>query len=94
MRLPEAIEAPHGWPESDENLMSNFDHEVNEVVAARMREAHLVARYPAWDFNACCWFSEGKYYAAVRVYRVLRATFAAETPQLLMNEVSIEFGWD
>jgi hypothetical protein len=94
MKLDEAIDSPQDWPRLGDSLMSNFDHEVDEKIAAELRAVQAVANYPGWDFHATCWWdgARGMYMAAVRRYRSLRATFAAPTPRELMEEISAEFG--
>jgi hypothetical protein len=94
--LPELIDYPHDWPELGENLMSNFDHEVNEDVADKLRTTQAVAVYPGWEFNAKCWWDgqNARYLAAVRRYGTLRGTYAAPTPQDLMRAISMEYGPD
>jgi hypothetical protein len=81
------------WPEID-NLMSNFDREVDQDVAQRLQTEQVIANYPGWNFNAYCWFKDGLFYAAVRRYGTHVATISAETPAELMENVSNEFGWD
>lgn len=96
MKLEQTMDYPHDWPELDDSLMSNFDHEVDEKVAQELKTVRATAGYPGWDFNAKCWYdgATGLYMAAVRTYRQLRATFAAPTPKELMEEISAEFGYD
>jgi hypothetical protein len=79
-----------GWTVA---LMSNFDHEVDEEVAEKLRTENARAEYPGWNFNAECWFADGQFHAAVRTYHVHRETFSADTPEELMELVSGRFGW-
>lgn len=96
MKLEEIIDYPQDWPRHAEQLMTNFDHEVDEKVATEMKEAQIVADYPGWNFHATCWWdgARGTWMAAVRCYRRLMATYAAETPKQLMDEISGAFGHD
>jgi len=94
-KLSEVIDYPRDWPELD-TLMSNFDHEVDESVAAQLKEVKAVAKYPGWEFSATCWWDgeRGQYLAAVRRYCSLRATYAAATPQGLMRLICEDYGND
>lgn len=73
-------------------LMSNFDHEVNEDVAERMKTEQVLAEYTGRDFHAVCWYCDDQYHAKVCVYGVLRATISAPTPRDVMREVCEVFG--
>jgi len=88
----ELADYPHDWPDAGDNLMSNFDGEVDQKIAARMKVEHVTANYPGWNFNAQCWFEGGKFKAAVRCYSAHVATYAADTPEELRDEISAEYG--
>ncbi len=89
--MTDLLEVPD-WPMIHEDLMSNFDHEVDAEVAQRLRTEQVLAPYPGWDFHADCWFADDQFHAAVFVYHVHRATLSADTPQELMELVSNEYG--
>lgn len=91
--MPDVLQEPPDWPMLDDDIMSNFDHEVDQAVAQKLRDEKVLAPYPGWDFWACCWFSKGQFHAAVNTYRVHRATISAATPEELMKAVSDKFGW-
>ena len=76
------------------NLMSNFDHQVDDVVAQQLRDEQVMAVYPGWDFNALCWFADDRFHAAVYRYHVRRAIISASTPKKLMKAVCKAFGRD
>lgn len=82
------------WPMLDDELMSNFDHEVNQQMAQRLRHDQVTARYPAWNFFAHCWFADDQFHAAVLVYHEHVGSFSADTPEELMKAVSDAYGWD
>jgi hypothetical protein len=82
------------WPELDDNLMSNFDHEVDQTVAQLLRNGRVWAGYPGWNFFAHCWFADDQFHAAVLVYHEHRSTISAETPEELMKAVSDTYGWE
>jgi hypothetical protein len=75
-------------------FMSNADGQVNQEVAARLRNEQGLAEYTAWNFHAECWFADGWFCAAVYTHHVHRATFTARTPEQLMRDVSDAYGWD
>lgn len=82
------------WPMLDDELMSNFDREVNAGIADQLRSRDVMARYAGSNFSADCWFADGQFHAAVHRYHAHVATMSAETPEELMDLVSDEYGWD
>lgn len=84
---------PEDWEDVGESLMSNFDREVDETVAAKLKEGPYVADYPGWDFHAVCWFKDGLYHARVKCYQVVRGFYSAATPAELMEVISEEYGY-
>jgi hypothetical protein len=93
---------PPSWPflrGDDEGLfgavlMCNEDGQVNQQVAARLRNERGLAEYTAWNFHAECWFADEWFHAAVYTHHVHRATLTARTPEQLMRDVSDAYGWD
>ena len=94
VRLEAIEDYPHDWPYASDNLMSNFDHEIDQTVAEELKRDKLIAEYPGWEFHATCWWdgARGKYLAAVRRYHALVATYAAGTPKELMDAICEDFG--
>lgn len=80
------------WPVLDDDLMSNFDHSVDQAVADRLRNEQVLAIYPGWDFNATCWFADGMFHAGVHVFHEYIETLSAGTPEELMTLVCEEYG--
>lgn len=51
------------------NVYSNFDHQIDEEVSARLAKGHVVAEHTAWDFFALIWMEDGKFYEMVKRYQ-------------------------
>ena len=77
-------------------VMSNFDREIDEEVAAQLCEKPglVMAGYPGWDFYARVFYLDTKYHAEVWRYRTPVDTISADTLQEIMHDVSEEYGYD
>ena len=82
------------WEHTDENLMSNFDHEVNQETAQVLKGGPFAAPYTAWNFYAMCWFADEQFHAEVSQYHAHMDTLSADTPEELMEKCSDRFGED
>lgn len=82
------------WPDAGDSLMSNFDGEVDEAIAAKLRSGQFTAGYPGWNFHARCWFADGQYHARVKVYCSVRGYYSADTPKELMRAISERYGYE
>ena len=79
----------------DDELMSNFDHEINEEIKNKLIEnSNLMAGYPGWEFHGECWFNEGMFYCKVMRYKSCVGYYKAETPEELMEEISSIYGYE
>lgn len=78
----------------EDSVMSNFDREVDEGVAAFLKaNPRTHAGYPGWNFNGRVWF-EGCWKCEVWQYRSPIEVIEAESPQELMTAVSEKYGYD
>lgn len=50
-----AVRRPSDFEDSDETIMSNFDHIVDNEVAEKIKGQKLFAGYAAWDFFGYVW---------------------------------------
>lgn len=82
------------WPKHNEDLMSNYDHQVNKEVESLIKNNKILVDYPGWNFHAQCWFDNEKFHAAIKVYQVEQEILSADTPEELMEIVSLKYGWD
>jgi hypothetical protein len=82
------------WPDAGDELMSNYDHEVNHDIAEKLRTGEFTADYPAWNFRATCWFQRGQFHARVKRHKVVQGIWSADTPEKLMAAISSEFGYE
>lgn len=89
--MGEKIKPPQDQPDLGE-VMSNFDHVVNDDVAEKLKSGG-VSDYPGWDFHGTVWYSGGEYHCAVHRYKVHVATISALTCADLMDAVSEDFGY-
>lgn len=74
--------------------LSNFDHEVPDGLADKLRAGGCYCDYAAWNFHAKVWFEDGMFHAYVRRYRSHAGTRSAETLEDLMRKCSDEWGYE
>ncbi len=89
---------PAGWvelagPGPFTDVITNFDHSIDEDVAEKLREGGTFARHAAWNFNGLVWFDGGRWHERVSVYGQTRNAYTADTLEQLRQIVNDEFGW-
>lgn len=79
---------------SIDDVMSNFDHEIDKKIENQLRQGNCYAGYPAWDFHGQVYWENDRFYCEVRRYGYLVDVISADTLEELMGNVSGEYGWD
>lgn len=75
------------------NVMSNFDHRVEEDVAAYLMEhPDEHGGYPGWGFYGRVWFDNGEWACAVSRHGGYVETIRAGSLEELMETVSEKYG--
>jgi len=61
--------------ETDESVYSNFDHELNQTIVAKLQENpnKIYAQHAAWDFCGYIWFDGTLFHERVLRYHQLVA---------------------
>jgi len=77
-----------------DEVMSNFDHDIDEDVAKQLQEkpGRLYGQHSAWDFCGRVWFENDKFHEQVWVYGSPVKEISSKTLEELMEEVNDEFG--
>lgn len=88
------LATPPADAEDLDDVMSNFDHDIDEAVAAKLVTGNYVAGYPAWDFHGTVWFQDGVFKCQVKRYLAHVATIEAPTLRELMSECCRRYGAD
>lgn len=79
---------------SGENVVSNFDHVIDENIVEKMKTDKKVYGYPAWDFYGSVWYKDGKYHCAVMQYHSLSEIVSGGTFQEVKDSVCKKYGND
>lgn len=87
------IRPPTLWPVLDTELISNFDHILNQQVRSRVTAGGCVAMHPAWNFFGVIWCADGRWFEMVKSYRVHVVTVEAPSLEAQLEAVNNEFGW-
>ena len=75
------------------DVMSNFDHTVEDGMDERLKSGKLCGDYAGWNFHGTVWFDK-VFKCQVMVYGCHHATIEADSLKGLMEAVSNEFGYD
>jgi len=83
-----------GYRHANEDICSNFDHEINQELAEKMKEEKIYADYPGWDFHANVWFMDGKYHCLVSQYHQVVDHITDESFEKIKETVCSKYGDD
>lgn len=76
------------------DVMSNYDHEIEEGAEEKLRSGKFYGDYVAWDFHARVWFDGKNFKAMVKRYRVHVGTVTSPTLNAIMELASNEWGYN
>jgi len=87
-------EIPINYKYIEEAMMSNFDHIIDENVAAQLRDQPCYSQYSGWDFCGYVWcvHSEQKYKCEVWTWKEPREIIEADSLEEIMDIVSDKYG--
>lgn len=88
------IKLPEHFIEYSESIMSNIDHVVDRNVEEALKDTPFWASYPGMGFYGRVWYQDSKWYCEVWCYGSHCQTFVADSPEELMDGVSLEYGYD
>lgn len=88
------IRIPEDFDDFGDAVMSNFDHEINNEIAEKIKGKKYFSQYAGWNFCGYCWWQAGKWHCEIHVYRCYQKTISATTLQEIMDEVCDEYGSD
>jgi hypothetical protein len=79
--------------EEIDNVMSNFDHEINYEIAEQLKTTNTFAGYPAWDFFGYVWYENNQYHCEINRYCVHIDTISADKIEEIMEIASEKYGY-
>lgn len=89
MQLPNSFKEYNG-----EEIMSNFDGQINFRTAQAIKTNPLYSGYSGWYFYGYVWWEEGQWHCDVWQYRSYKETFSSSTLEELKNDVCDSYGYD
>lgn len=84
---------PKSFSESNNEIMSNFDGQINLKTAEEIKGKDLFSRYAGWNFNGKVWWQNNKWLCEIWCYQSFRETFVCDTLKEMMEEISSEYGY-
>lgn len=90
------LKIPGNYKEYSEAVMSNFDHEINESIAKKLKKENIYSQYAGWNFCGYVWWNRKikKWCCEVWQYRSHVETITANTLNEIMEDVSNKYGND
>lgn len=83
------------WEVIDQEVMSNFDHEINIEIAEYLKRDDVIAYYSAWGFSGLVWFDKKDQVYKCRVSRYHNPVAGySGTLQQIMEAASGDYGSD
>lgn len=75
------------------DVMSNFDHEIEDGAEKKLKSGEFYGSYPAQNFYGCVWFDGEVFLCQVNCYQSHEETVTAPTLRGIMDAVSDDWGW-
>lgn len=95
MNIKKIIEELRNYKKGDE-VVSNFDGEVNEKLEELMKKKRIVCGYSAWNFHGDIWYSPSikKMHCLIMQYGSPIEVIEAKTVEEIRQLASEKYGWD
>ena len=75
-----------------EDIMTNFDHSIEDGAEKLLMENKVYGFYPALDFHGAVWFEDGKFHCEVWHFGIHIDTVDADSLQEIMDTCSRQYG--
>lgn len=76
------------------DVMSNFDHMIEDGMEEKLKSGKFYGDYSAWNFHAQVWFDGKNFKAMVKRYQAHVGTITALTLEQIMELASDNWGYD
>jgi len=76
------------------DIMSNFNHEIENDAEEKLKAGGVYGAYPAWNFHSTVWFDSKKFKCQIKQYRVHVDTIEADSLSEIMEKASAIYGND
>jgi len=80
------------YQECNEDLMSNFDHQIEPNAEELLKSSKIYGGYPGWNFHGDVWFEDNKFYCEIWQWGNHVNTLEAESLREIMDEASEYYG--
>ena len=81
-----------GFDKLNDDVMSNFDHEINKDIEVRLKNEKVYSGYPGWNFHGEVWYEQNQFHCEVWVYGSIKEVISEDTLEELMESVSDKYG--
>lgn len=94
MKKETTYRVPETFSKFPEEIMSNFDREINEEVRTSIKNKQLYADYPAWNFHARVWYEKVRWRCEIWRFGSYIETISSKTLRGIMNKSSKKYGYN
>jgi DNA modification methylase len=87
---------PENYIKHDDDIMSNFDHDIDNNVAEELKQTDQYAQYSGWNFCGEIWWDKEskKWCCEIWTHAFYRETYESDSLKEIMNSVSEKFGYE
>ena len=90
--MSQTITQNEEYEEIEEEVMSNFDHTIDEKVADKLKEGKYYSQYTGWNFCGYIYWNNDNWICEIWQYNSKIDTKKASTLSEIMDEVSSQYG--
>jgi hypothetical protein len=84
---------PDDFHDTDETVMSNFDHAIDRTLEDKLRKEKVIMGYTGLNFCGDVWH-DGVFHCLIRVYGSPRETVSQPTLEDIMTHICSEYGYE
>lgn len=84
---------PKNYTDIGDCVMSNCDHLIDHTTADKLKQSKHWSQYAGWNFCGYVWWNKDKWSCEVWQYHEHVDTIHGDTLQDIMDEVSVEYGY-
>ena len=79
---------------TEEDVISNFDHQIDYDVAEKLKTGKYVSGYPALGYHAKVIYCDGEYIARIKRYQSIQGYVKSKSINGLMELCCDEYGYE
>ncbi len=90
--MSELIKPPSHYEYFSNDLMTNFDHTIDQEVMEAIKGKPFYAGYTSWNFFGSVWYQDDKWYCQINQYGRHIETLIEDTLEEIMEKACERYG--